>query len=422
MNYVRNRRHLLPYSFRKIATKLGILDMFKLTKRTVESLVIEDKDYLTWDGELRGFGVRVYPSGKKTYLVQYRVGKRTRRYTIGQHGALTTEEARKEARKLLGDVAKGDDPSGDKQKRLRAPTVAALCDRFMRDYAERHCKPSTVRSYAMIIRHYIVPQLGPMLIEDVQRADVAAMHLKLSERAPYQANRMLSLVSKIFNTAEDWGLRREGSNPATRIKKNREEEKKRYLRNDEQLRLGEVLQECLEDGSETIHVVSAIMLLMLTGCRRNEITTLKWDYVDYNRLELPDSKTGKRRIPLPREAYDILMSLPRIPGNPYVILGKTDDGHLTDLERPWRRIREKAGLEDVRIHDLRHTYASVAVNNGIDPFMLKEIMGHKNLSTTLRYSHLADDAVQRAAGSVASRLAGVLGQRPTHPTPLRVIN
>jgi len=169
-------------------------------------------------------------------------------------------------------------------------------------------------------------------------------------------------------------------------------------------------------------VVSAILLLIYTGCRLSEILTLRWDYVTSHHLELPDSKTGRRRIPLPREAYDILMDLPRESGNPFVILGGVEGAPLVNLQKPWRRIRARADLTDVRIHDLRHTYASVAVNNGIDPFMLKEIMGHKNLSTTLRYSHLADDAVQRAAGSVASRLAGALAQRPTHPTPLRVIN
>lgn len=394
----------------------------KLTKRAVEALEIKEKDYLEWDRDVKGFGLRVYPSGKKKYLIQYRNGKRTRRYTIGPHGVLTAEEARTQAKKLLGEVAKGEDPSGARQANRQAPTVAALCDRFLSEYAERHCKPSTVRGYANGSRRFVIPALGPMLINDVSRADVAALHLKISKKTPYQANRVLGLISKMFNTAEDWGLRNEGTNPARRIKKNREEEKKRYLRDEEQSRLGQILMRSLEDETETVHIVSAIILLMLTGCRMSEITTLKWDYVTYSHLELPDSKTGRRRIPLPREAHDILMGLPRLQGNPYVILGNTEDGHLTDLEKPWRRIRKRAGLEDVRLHDLRHTYASVAITNGIDPFMLKEIMGHKNLSTTLRYAHLADDAVQRAAGSVASRLAGALQAKTTTRPSLRVVS
>jgi integrase len=212
----------------------------------------------------------------------------------------------------------------------------------------------------------------------------------------------------MFNMAEDWGLREEGTNPTRRIRKYRELERKRYLTDDEQYRLGREFDAVLADGSESIYVVSAFKLLMLTGCRRNEIATLKWESVHYTHLDLPDSKTGRRRIPLPRAAYDILMALPRRDGNPFAILGKTEHRHITDLERPWFRIRARANLTDVRIHDLRHTYASVAMQNGTDPFTLKEILGHKNLSTTLRYAHLSDDAVQKAAGKIADRMASAL--------------
>ena len=393
--------------------------MFKLTKRSVEGLAAEEKDYLAWDRDMRGFGIRVYPSGKKTYLVQYRAGRRTRRITIGQHGVLTAEEARIRAKQLLGDVARGSDPSAEKQAKRRAPTVAGLCDRFLEEYVEQHCKPTTARDYHSIIRRFIRPRLGPLPIAEVTRADVVAFHHALRD-TPYQANRAASMLSKLFNLAEDWGLRQAGSNPARRIKKFREEEKKRYLSDDEQMRLGEVLAEALEEGTESVYAVSAILLLIFTGCRLSEILTLRWDYVTSHHLELPDSKTGRRRIPLPREAYDILMELPREAGNPYVILGDVDGAPLVNLQKPWRRIRSKAGLEDVRIHDLRHTYASVAMKDGIDPFTLKEIMGHKNLTTTLRYAHLADDAVQRAAGSVAARLARAVRQDKPR-TPLRVV-
>ena len=394
--------------------------MSKLTKRSVEALCTEVKDYLVWDRDLRGFGVRVYPSGKKTYLVQYRVGRRTRRITIGQHGALTADEARNQAKRLLGDVARGADPSTEKQTLRRAPTIAGLCDRFLQEYVAEHCKPTTARAYATLIRNHIRPKLGLMSVGEVVRKDVIALHYGMRE-TPYQANRAIAMLSKMFNVAEDWGLRAEGSNPVRRIKKNREVEKKRYLTDEEQLRLGQALQAALADGTETIHVVSAFLALLLTGCRRGEIQTLKWEYIHYTHLDLPDSKTGRRRIPLPREAYDILTALPRYDGNPYVIAGLNGESHVTDLERPWRRIRERAGLNDVRIHDLRHTYASVAMKNGIDPFTLKEIMGHRNLQTTLRYAHLADDAVQRAAGSVAARLAGCVQRSKTQRGPFRIV-
>jgi len=257
-------------------------------------------------------------------------------------------------------------------------------------------------------------------VAEVGRAGSVAFHHAVRE-TPYQANRAASMVSKLFSVAEDWGVRQAGANPARRIKKFREEEKKRYLSDEEQIRLGEVLAEALEEGTESVYVVSAILLLIYTGCRLSEILTLRWDYVHSHHLELPDSKTGRRRIPLPREAYDILMELPRQKGNSYVILGEVEGAPLVNLQKPWRRIRAKAGIDDVRIHDLRHTYASVAMKDGIDPFTLKEILGHKNLTTTLRYAHLADDAVQRAAGSVAARLARAVRKDTRDNPALRVV-
>lgn len=395
--------------------------MFRLTKRSVEDLAPAEKEYFAWDGDVRGFGVRIYPSGRKLYLVQYRSGKRTRRHNIGAHGVLTADAARKEARRLLGDVAHGSDPSAERQSKRSAPTVAGLCDRFLEEYVDQHCKPATARDYRSIMRRFIRPRLGPLAIAEVTRADVVAFHHALQD-TPYQANRAASMLSKLFNLAEDWGLRQAGSNPARRIKKFREEEKKRYLSEDEQIALGNVLANCLEDGSETIHTVSAILLLIYTGCRHGEILNLKWDYVTPHHLELPDSKTGRRRVPLPREAHDILMELPRRKGNPFVILGESTTGPMINLQKPWRRIRHLTGLDDVRIHDLRHTYASVAIQNGIDPFTLKEIMGHKNLQTTLRYAHLADETVQRAAGTVAARLAGAIRTRSNGRPGLRVVS
>lgn len=394
--------------------------MSKLTKRLVEGLESRSEDYMVWDRDLSGFGVRVYASGRKSYLVQYRAGGRTRRHSIGQHGALTADEARQEARKLLGDVARGGNPSEDRQRHLRAPTIASLCDRFLDEYAAVHCKPSTVRSYRCVIEQCVRPALGPRKIVDITRADIVEFHHRL-RATPYMANRSVSMLSKMFNLAEDWGLRSDGTNPARRIKRFREEEKKRFLNEQEQTRLWQALAAALEEGEESIYAVSAIQLLILTGCRLGEILTLQWSYVTAHHLELPDSKTGRRRIPLPREAYDILSALPRKPGNPYVILGESEDGHLVNLQKTWLRVRKRAGLSDVRMHDLRHTYASVAVMSGIDPFLLKEIMGHKNLQTTLRYAHFADESVQRAAASVASRLAfGMKRPGPEGPG-LRVV-
>ncbi|MEX3015709.1 integrase arm-type DNA-binding domain-containing protein [Gymnodinialimonas hymeniacidonis] len=394
--------------------------MKRLTKRSVEQLEVTANEYFVWDKDLSGFGLRVMPSGRKSYLVQYRAGGRSRRRTIGPHGVLTADQARAEARKLLGDVARGENPAEDRRRKHREPTVASLCDRFLTEYVAHHCKPTTQKAYKAYVNNCVRPHFGSRKIGDVTRADVVAFHHDLRDR-PYTANRCVAMLSKMFNLAEDWGLRRDGSNPARRIRKFREEEKKRYLSEDEQARLGQVLADVLESGEETQYAVAAISLLILTGCRLSEILTLQWDYVTPHHLELPDSKTGRRRIPLPREAYDILISLPRMEGNPYVILGEKPDGHLVNLQKTWIRVKHAAGLDDVRMHDLRHTYASVAVMSGIDPFLLKEIMGHRNLQTTLRYAHFADEAVQRAAGSVAGRLANAMGRRSNGPQ-LRVVS
>ncbi|WP_420861930.1 tyrosine-type recombinase/integrase [Algirhabdus cladophorae] len=377
--------------------------MPKLTKRLVDSMPPEPKERIHWDDDLKGFGVRVYPTGRKVYVVQFRANGRTRRKNLGQHEVLTTEEARRDAKLVQADVARGADPSADRKARLRSPTVAELGERFLTDYAALHCKPQTQYDYRHLVEKVINPILGQIKVTEINFEDVTHFHLKRKD-TPYQANRGLSVLSKMMNLAEDWGLRDKGTNPTKRIKKYHEVEKKRYLSEDEQERLGNSLGDLLQSGHISQHVFAAFYLLLLTGCRLGEIQKLKWDYVTQTHLELPDSKTGRRRIPLPREARMLLDNLERREGNPHVILGVHPDGYHQSLQKNWRKIRKHAGLPDVRIHDLRHTYASVAVMNGIDPFMLKEILGHKNLSTTLRYAHLSDDAVQKAAGRIAGKL------------------
>lgn len=382
--------------------------MPKLTKRLVESLSPEPKERIIWDDELAGFGIRMYPTGRRVYVVQYRLHGRTRRKNLGQHGVLTAEEARKDAKLVQADVARGSDPSAERKARLRSPTIKELGERFLTDHVALHCKPTTLYDYRNMLRGVVNPVLGGIKVSEITFTDIQAFHLKRRE-TPYQANRGVMILSKMLNLAEDWGLRPMNSNPTKRIKRYPEEEKKRYLDEVEQERLGTVLANMLQNEEITRYVFAAFYLLLLTGCRLGEIQKLKWDYVTRTHLELPDSKTGRRRIPLPREARALLDTLERREGNPYVILGTHSDGHYNDLQKPWRKIRERAGLNDVRVHDLRHTYASVAVMNGIDPFTLKEILGHKNLSTTLRYAHLSDDAVQKAAGQIANRLASALG-------------
>lgn len=384
--------------------------MPKLTKRFVDNLAARDKDYLEFDTEVSGFGIRVHTTGRKSYVVQYRTGGgRQRRMVIGRHGVLTPDEARKEAITRLAEVARGQDPSDQRSRERRAPTISALCDRFLEEYVKHRCKPRTYQSYEVVIRHYVRPRLGSHKINDVRRADVAEIHHAM-RATPYQANRVVMVLSKMFNLAELWGLRDESTNPCRLVQKYRERPKERFLSQGELLRLGDVFGEAVESGQESPFVVAAFKLLLLTGCRLSEIQTLRWEYVTAFHLELPDSKTGARRIPLSGDARMVLEDLPRTPGNPFVIEGKLPDSHITDLQHPWRRLRHAAGLDNVRIHDLRHTFASMAAMNGIDLLTIGRILGHSNFQTTQRYAHLADEGVRRAADQVSGLLAGAMGR------------
>lgn len=382
--------------------------MAKLSKRAVDALEPAAKDYFVWDSQIAGFGLRVMPSGAKTYQAQYRKGGRTRRVSVGRHGKITVDEARKLAKEIMGQVAKGENPAEDISQHRKAPSVAALCERFFDAHAKERCKPSTQKEYRRAIDLFIVPAIGSFKVVDVERRDIAELHHKFRDK-PYQANRTLGVLSKMFNLAEIWGLRPDGSNPCRHVPKYREIKRERYLNQNELQRLGRVLSELECEGTETPFVVAAFRLLILTGCRLGEIQTLKWCYITDTGMELPDTKTGARRIPLPQPARDVLSHLPRTPGNPFVIEGKLTGQYATDLQHPWQRIRARAGLADARIHDLRHTYASNAVSSGMPIQMVGRLLGHSQIQTTMRYAHLADDPVRQAAEENAARLGSIVG-------------
>ncbi|WP_170385471.1 tyrosine-type recombinase/integrase [Ruegeria atlantica] len=384
--------------------------MPKLTKRAVEALPVEAKDYFVWDSQIAGFGVRVMPSGAKTYQAQYRKGGRTRRVSIGRHGKITVDEARKLAKELMGQVAKGENPAEEIAQHRRAPTVAALCERFFDTHVKERCKASTQGEYRRAIDLFIVPAIGNFKVVELERKDIAELHHKFRDK-PYQANRTLGVLSKMFNLAEIWGLRPDGSNPCRHVPKYREEKRERFLCQDELQRLGQALTDAERDSSESPFVIAAFRLFILTGCRLGEIQTLQWSFITDAGMELPDTKTGARRIPLPQAARAVLTALPRLANNPYVIAGAISGYYATDLQKPWRRIRKRAGLHDVRIHDLRHTYASNAVSSGMPIQMVGRLLGHSQIQTTMRYAHLADDPVRQAAEKNAARLDTFVGVR-----------
>jgi integrase len=388
--------------------------MASITKRVVEALRPQARDYFVWDDDLAGFGVRVLPSGRKAYVVQYRAGGRTRRNAFSHVGKMTPDEARKHARELLVEVDKGKDPVAEIVAQRRAPNVSALCDRFLDDHVAFRCKPSTRGEYRRSVELFIKPRLGTFKVGDVKRSDIAELHHQL-RHIPYQANRTLGVLSKMFNLAEVWGLRPDGSNPCRHVKKYPEIKRERYLTGEELGRLGAVLDQAERDGSQPKPVIAAIRLLMLTGARLGEVQTLKWAYVRDGYLALPDSKTGAKRIELGEEAVAVLSRITRQPDNPYVIAGTLPSQHWTDLQRPWRRIRKKAGLPDLRIHDLRHTFASVAASAGESLPMIGKLLGHTQAQTTARYAHLAPAPVRDTADRVASQIAVAMGFEAARP-------
>ena len=377
----------------------------KITKRAVDCIESDGSDRFYWDRELPGFGLRVRASGRKYFVAQFRANGRLRRMTLGPVTAMTPEIARKRAMALLAEAKAGGDPAAHRDADRKAATVKVLGERFLDEYVPDHCKPSTAYEYRRSVELFIEPSIGGRRVTEIQRSYIAELHHAM-RKTPYQANRTLGVLSKMFNMAEVWGLRPDSSNPCLHVKRFKEEKRERFLSAEEFQRLGKVLDEILGDGSETCSAVAAIRLLMLTGCRLSEIQKLRWDYVDLiaGELRLPDTKTGGRAVPLAPSAVRLLASLPRDEDNPWVIAGKSPDSHLTDLQHPWRRIRARAELPDVRIHDLRHSFASRALALGEGLPMIGKLLGHTQVQTTARYAHLAQDTVKASAARIGDSI------------------
>ena len=376
----------------------------RLTRRVVNAIKANGNDAVYWDGKLTGFGLRVRKSGCKRYFVQTRVNGRLRWFTIGPHGPITPGQARAKALEILAEAKKGVDARISEPQSDTGTKVADLCRRFLEEYVPNHCKPRTQAEYGRLVTLFIAPAIGGMEILDVQRKDVAALHHDLREH-PFQANRTLSVLSKMFSLAEVWGLRPDGSNPCRHVSHYKEQRRERFLSEEETVRLGEVLRE-FEDKMPS--AVAAFRLLLLTGCRMSEIRDLRWECVKADCIELPDAKTGRRAVPLGPEARAVLDAIPREEGNPWVIRGRRRGTHLADLQHPWQRIRERAGLDDVRIHDLRHSFASRALALGESLTMIGKLLGHTQVQTTARYAHLARDSIQSAASRVTDSIGGDL--------------
>ena len=385
--------------------------MPKINKRLVDSLQADpDRDVVVWDSELRGFGVRVKPSGRKTYILQYRNAYgRSRRTTLGKHSVLTCRQAREAAIQGLADVTKGEDPAEERQSRRKGMTMRELADRYVEEHLVPKRKPTTVREWRRLLRTTILPRIGNRKVVALSRNDVERLHRSLA-RTPTTANRAVSVVSAMLGFAERRELRPQGNNPCALIERYPEKPRDRFLSTDELARLGKALNEAERDNTAHPSAILAIRLLTLTGMRRSEVLDLKWKAVDFERscLLLEDSKTGRKRVPLAPPALQLLAAANECASNPYVCWGRRKRARLVGLQKVWERIREAAGIEEVRLHDLRHTFASFGAMEGIGLFLIGKVLGHKQTSTTERYAHIGPDPVHMAASAIGERVAALL--------------
>ena len=382
----------------------------RLTKRTVDALTVETKDTLFWDRDLAGFGVRVHATGRKVYMVQSRGPAGPKRVTLGRHGALSADEARKRAAVVIDRIKRGESP-------VPAPsepelTVAALAERYLRAHVLVHCKPSTAETYRSVLDRHVLPAMGAQAVGAVGRNEIAALHHQLRD-TPTMANAAIDVLSKMFSLAEAWERVPPGRNPCRSVRRYKTRTRERFLTPEEFRRLGRALRDAEADGSVWPPAIAAVRLLLLTGCRRSEILTLRWDDVDRTagELRLRDAKAGPRMVPLTRPLAAVLDGIARAPGNPWVVVGKRRNGRLTNLDPCWQPIRAKAGLEDVRIHDLRHSYASRALALGESLPAIGKLLGHRKVSTTARYVHLMQGAAKAAASRVGDSIGAHLETR-----------
>ena len=369
-----------------------------------------DRDTVFWDGELTGFGVRVYPGGGKVYVAQARGPKGSKRVTVGRHGVVGAAEARRRAALIIARVKAGEDPAvpgPPAARRATGPTVADLAARYLEEHVAARCKPGTARTARTAVNRHVLPALGRLPLTAVERARVTGLHHRLHD-TPAMANLVVDTLSHMYALAAGWGLVPAGIDPCRSVARYPARRRERFLTDAEFDRLGRALAEAEARGGASPAAVAAIRLLMLTGCRKNEILTLRREDVDLDAgaLRLTDAKTGPRTAPLPAAAAEVLAGLPRGPGdNPWVFPGRKPGARLRDVDGAWRTVRARAGLDDVRLHDLRHSYASRALALGESLPVIGRLLGHSRIETTARYAHLARESVREAAARVAASIA-----------------
>jgi integrase len=404
--------------------------MPKLTKRLVEAAAPKGRHYYLFDDELPGFGVRVLTSGRKSFLVQHRVGGRggeTRRLAPGMFGTVTVEKARKRALAILGQRAAGNDPIKEmREGTKRAMTVAEFADFYLVDGPgeKPNKKPASWSADRSNIERHIKPLLGKKMVKALTQVDIARFQTDVAAgkskadiktkkrgRAIVEGGRGTAARSlAVLGAMLEFGVGRKliPANPAKGIRLFKGEKKERFLSESEVATLADTLATMEAERALSATAAAAVRLLLLTGCRKSEILTLQWDWVDFERgcLRLPDSKTGAKVVPLAAAAMELLSGLPRT--STFVLPAARGESHYSGLQKDWQRIRDRAKLGGLRIHDLRHSFASFAVADGHTLFMVGKVLGHKQTRTTEGYAHLAADPVRAVADRTAARIAAAM--------------
>jgi len=381
-----------------------------LTNRQIDNLKCQSsKPVYLWDNKISGFGVKALPSGRKTFVLKYRahfggVGARQRWLKLGLVGSLPLAKAKILAMQNLTLIASGVDPQGLREKKRADPTLNHVWEKFEETQFNR-LKSTTQSDYSYYWCKYIQPRLGRHKAAEIGRADIEAIHTSMSE-TPYAANRALSLISRILNQCEAWEYRSLNSNPCKLIKPFKEKARERYLSLDELANLNMVLDEMLAKDEISFGVANGFRLLILTGARKSEIFGVRLEWLDLgnSKICLPDSKTGKRSILLSEEAIRICESQKAHAlslGSQYLFPSPKVGLPLLNVSKAWQKIRVHANIEDVRIHDLRHTCASLAVRSGMSLPVVGRLLGHTQAKTTQRYAHVHADPALEAAEAVS---------------------
>lgn len=385
----------------------------KLTKTIVDRAPIRPRDYEIRDSETPGFLCKISPAGRKTFMLQYRTsGGERRKPAIGLFGELTVVEARNIAKDWLARVRQGQDPSLDRTRLRENPTVRELCDEFIERHSIPHNKPSTVLGYRSYIKNHIKPYLGKMKVGEIKRTDIADLMQRMV-KTPATANGVLCCLKKMFNCAELWGHRSDGTNPCRLVPKYPEGKRTRLMKNPELARLYEYLDRCDAEGLEHPIYTLAIRLQFAFAARMSEIINLRWEWIDFDerRVVWIDSKTGEMSKPLSDEAYDLLRHAPRFHGSPFVAPAVTKPDRKMSKHSywgAWKRILIGAGIIHMGTHAIRHRAATDIANSGIPLKVGMTLTAHKTVTMFMRYVHVEDDQVRAAAEIVSERRASIV--------------